>query len=842
MTEVAPDTGNLPAALASFVGRRREIANIRRLLSAGRVVTLTGVGGVGKTRLALAVAEASRKAFPGGVWLVDLAAVRDPAAVTATAAGVLRVPDRGPGPALARLTDHLARRRALIVLDNCEHLIEASAELAKALATACPDLRLLATSRETLDIAGEHVFTVPPLSVADDAVHLLTDRATALRPDFCLTAASRTEAVRLCSVLDGLPLAVELAASRLRTLSVEQLLGRLEDRFALLTGGCRTTLPRQRTLRGMIEWSYELCAPSERLLWERLSIFSGSFTLDAAEEVCAGDGLPAHEVVMLLDRLVAQSVVLMTKDDGPSRYRLLETIREYGRMRLAASGEHPRLSRRHRDFYLDRAERSADRWLGPDQQDILAWQRAEHANLVAALECPSTDATDVSDASDAADASDGQAGLRLAVALRFHWCADGFLAEGRRQLDRLLAADSRPTPVRARALWCSAWVALLQGDFTGAEERLDLAQDLCGRLAAPSVEADGQGLRGTLASFRREAGALDLFDAALATHRLTGDGPEQLFWLFQKAIVQVRLGHPDALDTSARAVEIAERHGEQLYRSYALSALGFALWAHGDEEGALARTRSALEILQGFNDYAGTVMALGVPVQSAVIRGEHERAAVLLGAVRALYRATGMCTSTLGPRHKQCEETVAGALGTAKYEKALARGGDYDSPARVIAFALGTTATTAAMMVMLSGPNFDGSEPSSITVPKPKAVLLIAPPRSQQDSRPRSRPSTTRLSNCSWASFTCSHSVRWRSPVPTAAYMRKAVTKEARRGTSTVAVVSRSAAWEGIRRRARVAAPAMNPAARPPRAPASPPTTATPPTRPGSRPGRSARP
>ncbi|MDX3524217.1 ATP-binding protein [Streptomyces scabiei] len=407
MTEVAPDTGNLPAALTSFVGRRREIADIRRLLGAGRVVTLTGVGGVGKTRLALAVAEASRKAFPGGVWLVDLAAVRDPVAVAATAAGVLRIPDRGPGPVLARLTDHLATQRALIVLDNCEHLIEASAELAKALATTCPNLRVLATSRETLDIAGEHVFTVPPLSVPDEAVHLLTDRATALRPEFRLTAASRTEAVRLCSVLDGLPLAIELAAARLRTLSVEQLLGRLEDRFALLTGGCRTTLPRQRTLRGMIEWSYELCAPSERLLWERLSVFSGAFTLEAVEEVCTGDGLPAHEVVTLLDRLVAQSVVLVTKDDGAPRYRLLETIREYGRMRLAASGEHPRLSRRHREFYLDRAERFAEQWYGPDQRDILAWLRAEHANLVAALECPDTDAADAADASDAARREEG---------------------------------------------------------------------------------------------------------------------------------------------------------------------------------------------------------------------------------------------------------------------------------------------------------------------------------------------------------------------------------------------------------------------------------------------------
>ncbi|KUN29304.1 LuxR family transcriptional regulator [Streptomyces antibioticus] len=689
MTETAPETGNLPAALTSFVGRRREIADIRRLLSTGRVVTLTGVGGVGKTRLALAVAEASRKAFPGGVWLVDLAAVQDPATVAATAAGVLRVSDRGPGSALVRLTDHLARHRALIVLDNCEHLIEASAELAKALATACPNLRVLATSRQTLDITGEHVLTVPPLSVPDEAVQLLTNRATALRPDFRLTVASRAEAARLCSVLDGLPLAIELAASRLRTLSVEQLVCRLQDRFALLTGGCRTTLPRQRTLRGMIEWSYELCAPSERVLWDRLSVFSGAFTLDAAEEVCAGDGLPAHDVVALLDRLVAQSVVLMTKADGPPRYRLLETIREYGRMRLAASGDRPRLLRRHRDFYLGRAERFAEQWFGPDQQDVLAWLRAEHANLVEALECPRTDDS---------DASDDQAGLRLAVALRFHWCADGFLSEGHRQLDRLLAADSRPTPIRARALWCVAWVALLQGDLTEAEKRLDATEELCEGLSDPSVEPYVLGLRGTLAAFRGESQqALPLYDAALAAHRLTGDGPEQLFWLFQKAIVQAQLGHSGALDTSAQAVELAERHGEHLYRSYALWALGFALWTHGDEEGALARARSALEILQNFNDYAGTVKSLGVVSWITAARGEHERAAVLLGALRALSRAAGVCAAyALGGLQKRCEETVEGALGTAEYEKALARGDRYDTPARAIGLALGTAAESGA--------------------------------------------------------------------------------------------------------------------------------------------------
>ncbi|QNP75208.1 LuxR family transcriptional regulator [Streptomyces roseirectus] len=663
--------GNLPATLTSFVGRRREVAEIRRLLTVGRLVTLTGTGGVGKTRLALAAGEACAKAFPDGVWLVDLAPVRDPATVAATAASVLRAPDRRSAPDLDRLAEHLARQRALLVLDNCEHVVDESAELAKALLTACPDLRVLVTSRETLAVTGEHVFTVPPMPVADEAVDLLCDRATALRPDFRLTDANRAEAARLCALLDGLPLAIELAASRLRTLSVTQLAHRLADRFALLTGGCRTTHPRQRTLLGMIEWSYELCAPEERTLWNRLSVFTGGFTLDAAEEVCSGDGLPAHHVVDLLDRLVSRSVVLTTQAEGPPRYRLLETIREYGRLRLTETGEHPRTLRRHRDFYLDRAEHLAARWFGPGQQDALAWLRAEHADLVTALECPAAD-------------DDGEGALRLAVALRHHWCADGFLTEGHRQLDRLLAQHPRPTPVRVGALWCAAWVALLRGDLNRAQELLDTAEQ------AGADDPFVTGLRGSLAAFRgdmREAAVH--YDEALAAHRRDGDGPQALFWLFQKSVVQVHLGDPAALATSTRAVELAEEHGEHLYRSYALWALGFARWAHGDEEGGLVHTRAALEILRGFNDYAGTVMSLEIFAWITAARGEHERAAVLLGAVRALSRATGVCAAyAFGGLHARCEASIVAALGDAGYEKALAQGLDHDTPARAIALAL----------------------------------------------------------------------------------------------------------------------------------------------------------
>ncbi|WP_328767174.1 ATP-binding protein [Streptomyces sp. NBC_00286] len=557
MITVLPAVGNLPTALNSFVGRRREVAEIRRLLGVGRLVTLTGAGGVGKTRLALAAAAASRKAFPDGVWIVDLAAVRDPSAVDAATAGALRVPDYGAKPALDQLTHHLARHRALIVLDNCEHLIDASAGVAKTLLSACPELRILATSRQTLGVTGENVSVVPPLSIPDEAVELLQERAAAIRPDFRITDANRMQATRLCADLDGLPLAIELAASRLRTLTVEQVVERLEDRFALLTGGCRTTLPRQRTLRGMIEWSYELCTPAEQLLWNRLSVFTGSFALDAAEYVCAQDGIAAHEVLDLIDRLVSQSVVLTCKREDLPRYRLLETIRTYGRARLAESGEELELLRRHRDFFLALAERTASDWYGPGQEEALTRMRAEHGNFRVALDLGARVHPAVAEPAPAgpgqaephppertvADPADAQAALRLAAALRFHWCADGFLGEGRRQFDRLLAAAPEPTPVRARALWAAAWVAILQGDLATADRWLDEAEELGERLDDPSVRPYIQGYRGASATFRgRMAQAVPLYEGALAAHEVAGEGAEGLFWLFQLAIAGLPWG------------------------------------------------------------------------------------------------------------------------------------------------------------------------------------------------------------------------------------------------------------------------------------------------------------
>ncbi|MEV1069582.1 LuxR C-terminal-related transcriptional regulator [Streptomyces sp. NPDC050263] len=679
MTSLLWETGNLPAAFTTFVGRRSDIAEIRRILGSARLLTLTGVGGVGKTRLALEAASASRKAFPDGTWLVDLAPLREPSSVASAAATAVGIADLGVRPTLDQLAGHLAGRRALIVLDNCEHLVEACAELAGRLLSAGPELHILATSRQTLGIAGEHVLIVSPLSVPDEAVELLRDRATALRPGFRITDANWDAVTRLCEGLDGLPLAIELAASRLRTLTVEQAADRLEDRFTLLTGGSRTARPHQRTLRALIDWSYELCGPAERLLWSRLSVFTGSFALDAAEEVCAGEGVPRHEVLDLLDRLVSQSVVLTTDYEGLPRYRLLETIRRYGRERLAESGEEEHLLRRHRDFYLTLASHIADHWYGPGQENALARLRAEHANLLVALDC----------------AGDPQATLALAAALRFHWCAGGFLGEGRRRLDRALKAAPEPTPARARALWAAAWVALLQGDHSTADEWLAEAGELGERLDDPVVGAYVTGLRGSSALFQgRLEEAESLFEHAIATHPADDGGAVAVFVLFQLAATRTHLRKPHAAETGGRAVVLAAAHGERWGRAHALWALGYDAWARGDREACMALTRAGLEIERGFNDYIATALMLELLAWATASSGEYERAGGLLGAVRGLWQDIGTDISAFGPQmaeyHVRCEESVLGALGRAAHERALTVGGAHDSPARAVDHALST--------------------------------------------------------------------------------------------------------------------------------------------------------
>jgi len=391
---------NLPRQLTSFIGREKEMTEVKRLLSTAYLVTLTGSGGAGKTRLALEVAADLVEGYPDGVWLAEFAPIADPALVPKTVASALNVSEQPGRDMIETLVDSLRPKALLLLLDNCEHLLAACRDLAATLLRQCSRVRILATSREGLRVPGETLWRVPSLSVPEDirhlpapkelvlydAVRLFVDRAVATTPGFTVTSENASAVAQVCQRLDGIPLAIELAAARVKVLALEQIAARLDDRFRLLTGGSPMLLPRQQTLRATLDWSYGLLSNQERAVLRRLSVYAGGWTLEAAEAICVGGGVEASDILDLLTSLVDKSLVLAETPRGEARYRLLETVRQYAYDRLPEAGEEAEVRTRHRDWYLVLAEQ-ADRELhGPRQELWLERLEMEHDNLRAALE------------------------------------------------------------------------------------------------------------------------------------------------------------------------------------------------------------------------------------------------------------------------------------------------------------------------------------------------------------------------------------------------------------------------------------------------------------------------
>src|SRR5579884_2826648 len=482
-SEVIPT--NLQMPLTSFIGRERELQQIEASMQQTRLLTLTGPGGAGKTRLALQVAAHLQPRFPDGAWMVDLAPLTDASLVAQAVAQALAIPEEPGRPLLQSVCAALAPQKLLLLLDNCEHLIEACAQLAETLLKACPHLSLLATSREALGIAGELCFRVPSLSLPDpdklpslssllqyEAVRLFVERARFHQPAFALTEANAPALASACQRLDGIPLAIELAAARVKAMPVEQIARRLDDRFALLTGGSRTALPRQQTLRALLDWSYQLLSEKERVLLWRLSVFVGGFCLEAVETVCAltphslipsatrGEGaIQEWEVLDLLTSLVEKSLVVFEEQAGYGRYRMLETIRQYALEKLQESGEEEPVRKRHLDWCLQLAQEAQARLKGAEQAGVLAQLDLEHDNARAALEWCML-------------GNDVQAGLLLARALADFWIRHGHLREGRVRFTALLAkAESQElSEVRAPALKSAGFLAFYQGDYAAARD------------------------------------------------------------------------------------------------------------------------------------------------------------------------------------------------------------------------------------------------------------------------------------------------------------------------------------------------------------------------------------
>jgi len=666
----------LPAEVTSFIGRRRETTEARRLLSVARLVTITGVGGVGKSRLALRVALDVRRAFPGGVCFVELADVDEPALIGQALADThsIRIPpSQSP---VDVLIEHLADRRMLIVLDNCEHLLEDCAVLADGLLRALPDLRILATSRQPLGIASEQTLELAPLPVSgagpltcsaeSDAVRLFAERVAAVRPDFAVTEANLPVVLEICRRLDGLPLAIELAAVRLRALSVEQLLQRLDDRFRLLTTGSRAAPPRQRTLRALIDWSHDLCTAKERLLWQRACVFSDGFTLETAEEVCSGDGIGEAEVIDLITGLVEKSVLIREEGYHEARYRLLDTIRQYGRERLAESGEEAIWRRRHRDHYRDLARKAWERHFGPAQLDWHVRLHAEDGNLHKALEW------------SFAEPGEAETGLAMATHLLHHWIRY-HPREGRGWLAQGLALCTAPTVLRARALWGCAWMSLMQGDEAPAAAMLAECREIAARTGSDYDLAYADLCSGMLAMSRGEAAtAAVLYRKAADRCRRLGDHVGVALALIRLCLARSVQGRgEEAQALGEEAVAVCEAHGDVRYRAYALMVLGIEAWRRGELQRAAALQKQSLESNRVMDDYTGCGMNLEVLTWIAGSEERYARVARLLGILKSPPWSddVSMVEFRWLRRHSRvCEAEAVKALGTKAFSAEVTRG------------------------------------------------------------------------------------------------------------------------------------------------------------------------
>ncbi|WP_405441665.1 NACHT domain-containing protein [Streptomyces avidinii] len=676
--------GNLPSELGRFIGRGGELAELGRLLECSRLVTVTGVGGVGKSRLALAAAqgaaEGAKERYCDGVWLAELATVRDPALLELALAEALELTDHTTRPPRTVLAEHLSGRRLLLVLDGYEQLVDECADLVRDLLRRCPGLRVLAAGRRPLALEGELTLPLAP-PVPEEALALLTARARAADPAFAVTADNRAALVELCARLDGIPLALELAAGRLRTLSPAQVLARLEDRFALLTGGARGGLARHRALRTAIGWSHELCTPAERLLWARLSVFAGQFDLDAVEYVCAGPDLPVEEVLDLVGELQAQSLLVREETPAGVRLRMLETVRVYGAAWLESLGDAGRLRRRHRDWYVGLATWCELDWFSPRQQEVAALVEAELPNLRLALEC----------CLDEPD--EAHLGQYLAGTLWFYWAGCGRLTEGRHWLERTLEpvdqAGSEYESSRLKALWVLGYVAALQGDAAASMSALYECRDGAAQSGNPVAAAYAVHRMGCLALVSDDMGrARELLGTALEQYRAAGElNSNVLMCQVELGMALAFLGDlPGALALCGEVREICEERGERWTKAYALYVLAYAALDAGRTRKARLLLTECVAINHVFHDLVGLVLALELLALVTVAEGDAAEAAVLQGAAEPMWGGVGLQLFGSGyfnaPR-LMCREQAGELLGAERYAAYEAEGRELSREALV---------------------------------------------------------------------------------------------------------------------------------------------------------------
>ncbi len=714
---------NLPQPSTSFVGRERELREVKAHLAETRLVTLLGMGGLGKTRLSLEVAEDLKSQFPDGVWFIDLSPIRDPALVVDEAAKTVGVREEPGQPLLRRLVEHLKPRRVLLVLDNCEHLAQPSADLAYALLRGAPKLRLLASSREALKVPGELAYPVHPLPVPTrdagvaalmeaPAAQLFIERARLHKPAFEVTERDAAAVAELVVRLEGIPLALELAAARVRAMSLADINIRLRDRYKLLTGGARALQQRQQTLRALVDWSYEMLSPNEQTLLRRLAVFVDGFTLEAAEAVCEGDPIEGYDILDLLSSLVEKSLVMLEEHEDGSRYRMLETIRDYAAEKLQQAGDSAALAARHCELYFAIAKKARDGMKGPEQAQWVAALEADLGNLRAATACALTGAVDRFIA------------VKLAVALQGFWMLRGYASEGRAVVKAALALPEVKAAdvAHAHALYVGAALAGGQGDHAEAVQMLEQCLALRRGLGNPvEIAATLSTLGLSRLQMGDAAGAAANEREALALFRERGDKVGEGIGLQHLGLCSMAVGddagarpdleaalaiaqrvghreleaecdvHLGAIDLAAGAVAAART---RLQRALATSreagdraSEALATWwqaradlAEASWDAAAPRLASALRSFQAFEDRAEMLACIDDHARLALALARADHAAALVGAADGLRAQFGQQR----PARERAPwdgwlQQLQAALGPERFESAKQSGVPWDA-------------------------------------------------------------------------------------------------------------------------------------------------------------------
>lgn len=681
--------GNLPAEVTSFVGRRRDLADVRRALAKARLVSVVGPGGVGKTRLALRAATDLGRGFADGAWWIDLAEVHDGPLVSSAAVAALDLRDQAAAEPMQILSSYLRDRELLLVFDNCEHVVDESAALLTEVLRAAPGVRVIATSREPLQVPGERVVPLPPLDLPpagdeepvsrllqNEAVMLFVERAAAASGSFELTASNRSAVVGLCRRLDGLPLAIELAAVRTRVLTAEQILARLADRFALLTGGGRAALPRQQTLLTTIDWSHDLLTAEEQRLLRRLCVFAGRFTVDDVEAVFPVDRGSAADVLDMLAALVDKSLVMREDASGVACYRLHETMREYASFRLREAGEAERLDDvfvehyrtqardRREDLLRDIRADPGSRDRHPERtSEWLAWVELEIDNIRSALHTCLT-------------GSDWRRGLEIATSIGYYWVTRG-TTESIRWFDDLLAVAGGSPDVPARAFYFRGWLSLLKGEPDAAGSWLDRAiAAACGTgqltvlSESLSVAATAKAMAGDRPGARRL-----LQHADAITHGLR-HYPASMALLQAQAVIGLLDGDLAAAEAaSLEGVRVSREVGDLSYLERMLMNLGLVAVAAGDLSGARTRFIEGLRIATQTDNRLGQSSFLCQLGGLAAASGQPRLGARLLGAAESLGSAAGaITTGPFGSELARARNVVSTAAGAARFETEYAAG------------------------------------------------------------------------------------------------------------------------------------------------------------------------